>query len=74
MKEGSLTIMGDTSRVCANMVGGTAHVHGTVADMIPTFRKTGTETVEGAPFTRFSGDIANRGKGTLFIRHYKYLD
>jgi formylmethanofuran dehydrogenase subunit C len=74
MKEGELSVMGDTSRACANMVGGTAYIHGTVYDMIPTFRKIGQEKVNGEPYTRFTGDIANRGKGTLFIRHYKYLD
>jgi len=56
------------------MLGGTAYVNGTVYDMIPTFRKIGQEKVNGEPYTRFSGDIANRGKGTLFIRNYKYLD
>ncbi|MDG6256074.1 MAG: formylmethanofuran dehydrogenase subunit C [Methanomicrobiaceae archaeon] len=74
MKDGVLTIMGDTSMACANMSGGRAYVHGTVYDMIPTFRNIGRETVGGDVFTRFAGDIANRGKGTLFIRNYKYMD
>ena len=74
MKEGTLVIMGDCTRACANMSGGTAYVHGRVMDMIPTFRSEGKVRMEGVEFTRFSGDIANRGKGTLFIRDYLYME
>lgn len=74
MREGTLTIMGSCSRICGNMTGGTCFVHGTVVDMLPTFINKGPFMVGGAKFTKFFGDIANRGKGTLFIRDYKYMD
>ncbi|NYT06452.1 MAG: formylmethanofuran dehydrogenase subunit C [Methanomicrobiales archaeon] len=74
MHDGALVIHGDARMVCANMTGGTCTVHGTVADMMPTFVRTGQVLIEGTEFTRFSGDIANRGKGTLFIRRWQYMD
>jgi formylmethanofuran dehydrogenase subunit C len=74
MHDGTLIVRGDCSRVCGNMNGGTCYVYGTVYDMIPTFRRTGTETIEGVSLTKFTGDIANRGKGTLYIKNYQYMD
>jgi formylmethanofuran dehydrogenase subunit C len=74
MHGGILVIMGNTSRVCGNMNGGTCFVYGTVAEMLPTFRKEGPVTIGGVQFTKFTGDVANRGKGTLFIRDYQYMD
>jgi formylmethanofuran dehydrogenase subunit C len=75
MGGGTLTIHGDCRRACANMRGGQCTVHGTVAEMIPSFRRTGTRVLEpgGAPYTIFEGDIANRGKGTLLIKRYQYM-
>jgi formylmethanofuran dehydrogenase subunit C len=72
MAGGMLSIGGDCSRVCGNMTGGTATVFGRVTGMIPTFRRTGTTIREGIRLTSFEGDVANRGKGTLFIREYTY--
>lgn len=74
MKDGTLTIMGDVTRVCGNMTGGTCYVHGRVADMLPTFKKKGTNRMNDANYTQFRGDIANRGKGTLIIKDYQYMD
>ncbi|MDH7592837.1 MAG: formylmethanofuran dehydrogenase subunit C [Methanomicrobiales archaeon] len=75
MAAGTLVIMGDCRRACGNMTGGEVYIHGTVHQMLPTFRKVG-EKVMGeppAPYSIFTGDIANRGKGTIFIRNYQYL-
>jgi formylmethanofuran dehydrogenase subunit C len=76
MAGGELTIDGDCSRPCGNMKGGTCTISGTVSGMLPTFRKTGTAVLGAGkiPYVRFEGDIANRGKGTLFIRNYQYMD
>ena len=72
MIDGTLVIGGDCTRACGNMTGGVAEIYGTVSQMIPTFRKKGVATRNGARMTVFEGDIANRGKGTLFIRDYTY--
>jgi formylmethanofuran dehydrogenase subunit C len=74
MKAGTLTIMGSCSRPCGNMTGGTCTILGTVAGMLPTFRRAGTAMREsgGISLTRFEGDVANRGKGTIFIRDWQY--
>jgi formylmethanofuran dehydrogenase subunit C len=72
MAGGTLSIGGNCSRPCGNMTGGTATVWGKATQMIPTFRKTGTVVSEGVRMTSFEGDIANRGKGTLFIKEYTY--
>ncbi|MHC1627079.1 MAG: formylmethanofuran dehydrogenase subunit C [Methanoculleaceae archaeon] len=76
MRSGRLTIYGDSMRAGANMVGGSLTVLGTVYDMIPTFRRTGTVVHEetGRVLTAFTGDIANRGKGNLFAGDFRYLD
>lgn len=75
MSGGTLVILGSCTRACGNMTGGTAFVYGTVHQMLPAFRRKGTEKAGDPPaeFTVFEGDIANRGKGTLFVRNYKYL-
>ena len=74
MAGGTLIVHGDCSRVCANMTGGTGYVYGMVHHMIPTFRFRETAIIgpEKVKMSVFEGDIANRGKGTLFIKVYKY--
>jgi formylmethanofuran dehydrogenase subunit C len=75
MGDGTLTIHGNCTRACANMNSGTCVVYGKVMGMIPTFRKKGI-AVKGEKNLQmhvFEGDIANRGKGTLFIRDFQYL-
>ncbi|WP_067050133.1 formylmethanofuran dehydrogenase subunit C [Methanofollis ethanolicus] len=75
MRGGTLTIGGDCSRPCGNMKAGTCTVLGTVRDLIPTFERTGeTAGPDGRTLTAFVGDIANRGKGRLFIRSFQYLE
>ncbi|KUG21029.1 MAG: formylmethanofuran dehydrogenase subunit C [Methanomicrobiaceae archaeon] len=74
MRGGTLRIEGDCTRVCGNMTAGTCYVFGTVHDMLPTFRRRGTAVHDGVTLTAFTGDIANRGKGNLFVRDYKYMD
>ena len=74
MHDGTLVIHGNTIRVVPNMTGGTCTVHGTVRDMMPTFQKGGREMIDGIEYARFTGDIANRGKGILFIRNYQYME
>ena len=76
MKGGELVIGGDCYRPCGNMTGGTCTVHGTAHNLLPTFRKIRTAplTAGGPPYAVFEGDIASRGKGTLFIRNYRYMD
>lgn len=72
MKGGTLVIHGDVSRVCGNMSGGTCTVFGTVTDMLPTFQYIGTkeDTENGVVLTEFFGDVANRGKGRLFVHAF----
>ena len=74
MGGGTLVVHGDCRRAAANMRGGQCTVHGTVTGMIPSFRRTGTRVLEtgSAPYTVFEGDIANRGRGSLVVRHYVY--
>lgn len=69
MKDGNLTIGGDAMRPCGNMKGGTCRIFGTVHRMLPTFRKNGTQvlTERGITMDVYTGDVANRGKGTLMI-------
>lgn len=74
MKDGLLVVRGNCTRACGNMSGGTAWFCGTVGDMLPTFRRAGTSVRDGTTYTRFAGDIANRGKGILFIKDYQYMD
>ena len=74
MAGGTLFIRGNCSRVCGNMTGGTCTVLGTVTGMLPTFRKKGIvlREPEKLQLTVFEGDIANRGKGILQVREYRY--
>ncbi|KUK61563.1 MAG: Formylmethanofuran dehydrogenase, subunit C [Methanoculleus marisnigri] len=74
MHGGTLTVHGDCRRPGANMKGGSCYVYGTAQGMLPTFRKIGTVQHEGRTLIRFTGDIANRGKGNLFVKDYEYLD
>ncbi|RQD82437.1 MAG: formylmethanofuran dehydrogenase subunit C [Methanocalculus sp. MSAO_Arc2] len=73
MKGGTVTILGDCSRVCANMSAGTCYVYGCAEEMIPTFEHVGTNKYEGILFHHFKGDVANRGKGDLYLARYRYL-
>jgi len=73
MRGGTLVIMGTASRVCGNMKEGTAYVHGMVREMIPTFRNKGTVEVDKTIYTKFTGDVANRGKGTLYVKNFEYM-
>lgn len=70
MKGGTFTIFGNASRVCGNMTGGTCTVYGMVTDILPTFRKGNTCSSNGIELTEFVGDIANRGKGHLFVHSF----
>jgi formylmethanofuran dehydrogenase subunit C len=69
MKGGTLLIGGDATRPCGNMKGGTCMIFGTVHHMLPTFRKTGTQVLPDRKVTMdvYTGDVANRGKGTLMV-------
>lgn len=71
---GTLVVHGNCSRPAANMKGGSCYVYGTAQGMIPTFRKVGTVQHEGRTLIQFAGDLANRGKGNLFVKDYEYLD
>lgn len=73
MKGGTITILGDSSRVCANMSAGTCYVYGSAEEMIPTFEKKGCFEHDGMTFHHFRGDVANRGKGDLYVARYTYL-
>jgi formylmethanofuran dehydrogenase subunit C len=74
MHDGTLIVHGDCHRPCANMSAGTCYIYGTAHEMLPTFRRVGTVRQEGRTLIRFTGDIANRGKGNLFVKDCKYLD
>ncbi|MFA7071031.1 MAG: formylmethanofuran dehydrogenase subunit C [Methanoculleus sp.] len=74
MRDGTLIVHGDCSRPAANMKGGSCYVYGTAHAMLPTFKKIGTVRHEGQTLIHFTGDIANRGKGNLFVKDYRYLD
>ncbi|MDD3110766.1 MAG: formylmethanofuran dehydrogenase subunit C [Methanofollis liminatans] len=74
MHGGTLSIGGDCSRPCGNMTGGTCTVLGCAYGMIPTFQAKGeTNGPDGKNISAFTGDIANRGKGSLLVRRYQYL-
>ena len=74
MHGGTLTVHGSCSRPAANMKGGSCYVYGTAHGMIPTFRRIGMVRHEGHTLIHFTGDIANRGKGNLFVKDYRYLE
>lgn len=72
MRDGLFCVHGDASRVCGNMNGGVCRVYGTVTDMLPTFRFVGErkDDEEGLTLSEFYGDVANRGKGRLFVKSF----
>ncbi|TAJ44107.1 formylmethanofuran dehydrogenase subunit C [Methanofollis fontis] len=75
MHGGTLTISGDCSRPCGNMTSGTCTVFGCAYGMMPTFALQGEEIAsDGEKIHSFTGDVANRGKGNLFVRRYQYLE
>ncbi len=74
MHGGTLIVHGSCSRPAANMKGGSCYVYGTAHGMIPTFKKIGAVRHEGHMLIHFTGDIANRGKGNLFVKDYRYLE
>ena len=69
MKGGQLVIGGDATRPCGNMKDGTCMIFGTVHRMLPTFTKTGTQLLPDRKVAMevYTGDVANRGKGTLMV-------
>ena len=69
MKGGQLVIGGDATRPCGNMNDGTCMIFGTVHRMLPTFKKTGTLLLPDRKVAMevYTGDVANRGKGTLMV-------
>jgi len=75
MRDGTILVRGDCAgRAGAEMLDGKIILCGYVPSVLPTFTidsvrpsvKTDGETVTG-PFYRFIGDIADNGKGKLFI-------
>lgn len=74
MHGGTVVVHGDCSRPAANMKAGSCYIYGTAHGMLPTFRKVGSVQHEGHALIHFTGDIANRGKGNLFVKDYVYLD
>lgn len=73
MKGGTVIILGDCSRVCANMSAGTCYVYGYADEMIPTFERIGCVDRDGLQLHHFKGDVANRGHGDLYVARYGYL-
>ena len=74
MHGGTLIVHGDCSRPAANMKAGSCYVYGTAHGMLPTFKRIGAVQHDGRTLIQFTGDIANRGKGNLFVKDYRYLD
>lgn len=72
MRDGVLKIYGDCKRACGNMKDGKAYVFGKADGMHPTFRYVGEVEIEGMKMQHFRGDVANRGKGSLFVKEYEY--
>jgi formylmethanofuran dehydrogenase subunit C len=72
MRAGSITISGDCWRPGANMKGGTIRISGLASGMLPTFEPGEKTCIEGRWFQVFTGDIANRGKGSLQVVSYTY--
>lgn len=71
MKGGQLVIGGEATRPCGNMKDGSCMIFGAVHAMLPTFEKAGIQVLpdrNNAEMILYKGDIANRGKGTLFIK------
>ena len=72
MKGGFLTIFGDCHRPCGNMTGGEVTIHGKAYAMPPAFSNEGEEIIGSEKFTKFKGDVANRGKGILRAAGFEY--
>jgi formylmethanofuran dehydrogenase subunit C len=72
MRDGVLKVYGECRRACGNMKGGTAYFYGKVNAMHPTFRDEGETDVDGKIMHHFTGDVANRGKGSLYVKEYEY--
>jgi formylmethanofuran dehydrogenase subunit C len=75
MNGGEILVMGDClDRAGARMLGGKIVLCGHVASVLPTFTiedvrksvKVDGEKIKG-PFYRFTGDIADRGQGRLYV-------
>jgi formylmethanofuran dehydrogenase subunit C len=75
MRNGTIVVHGDADeRVGASMVGGKIVLLGSTASVLPTFsidsikKKVEVDGEEmGGPFYLFTGDIADKGKGKLYI-------
>lgn len=76
MSDGTIYVQGDcTGRAGAGMLNGKIVIGGRVPSVLPTFTidsirqttKVNGEKVAG-PFYRFIGDIADNGKGKLFVK------
>lgn len=79
MRKGTIFIQGDSAgRAGAQMVNGKIVICGHVPSVLPTFSidgirskvKVNKKEILG-PFYRFVGDLADRGKGRLFVSHKK---
>ena len=75
MNDGEILIMGDCQdRPGAEMLDGKIVICGHVSSILPTFTieeirksvKVNREKIKG-PFYRFTGDIADQGKGKLYV-------
>jgi formylmethanofuran dehydrogenase subunit C len=75
MKNGTIFVQGNTNgRTGAQMTNGKIVVCGQIPSILPTFTiddirsstKVAQERIEG-PFYRFIGDLAEEGKGKLFV-------
>jgi formylmethanofuran dehydrogenase subunit C len=81
MKNGTIFIQGDSEgRIGASMTGGKIVLMGFVESVLPTFTIDSTKKkadVDGdearCPFYLFTGDIAERGNGKLYIAQAKNL-
>jgi formylmethanofuran dehydrogenase subunit C len=69
MRGGELLIEGDATRPCGNMKNGSCVILGTVHDLLPTFEKSGTHLLpeRNLEMDVYTGDVANRGKGTMMV-------
>jgi len=71
MSGGKIVIEGDAVMPGADMTKGEITVKGAVQDMIPSFRLEGTESIDGAEYKKYSGDLAmtaRKAKGTLYVK------
>ncbi|KAF5430500.1 formylmethanofuran dehydrogenase subunit C [Candidatus Methanophagaceae archaeon] len=71
MSGGKMVIGGDAVMPGADMTKGEITVKGTVQDMMPSFKLEGTESIDGAEYKKYSGDLAmtaRKAKGTLYVK------